>query len=195
MLLNRKTYVVKERVAFAKLTDTYDILDAESGQPIGVAKEEPNAWAKYLRLIVNKQLMPTVVNVYDVAGGPPLLSIRRGVAVFRPRVRVTAADRELGWFQAKALSLGGAFRIFDPQDREVGMVKGDWKGWNFQFLTSAGEELGRVTKKWAGLGKELFTSADTYAISLSDSAASRADIAPLLLAAGLAIDMVFKEKK
>jgi uncharacterized protein YxjI len=57
-----------------------------------------------------------------------------------------------------------------------------------------GEELGRVTKKWAGLGKELFTNADTYVITLSDSAAGRPEIAQLLLAAGLAIDTVFKER-
>ena len=57
-----------------------------------------------------------------------------------------------------------------------------------------GEEPGRVTKKWAGLARELFTTADTYVIALSDSAAGRRDVAQLLLAAGLAIDTVFKEK-
>jgi hypothetical protein len=46
MLLDRRTYIVKERVAFAKLTDTYDLLDAATGQPIGIAKEEPEAWAR-----------------------------------------------------------------------------------------------------------------------------------------------------
>jgi hypothetical protein len=52
-----------------------------------------------------------------------------------------------------------------------------------------------VTKKWAGIGKELFTSADTYVIDLAPSSRSSADVAPLLLAAGLSIDIVFKEKK
>ena len=80
------------------------------------------------------------------------------------------------------------------QDREIGSVKGDWKGWNFQLLGAGGEELGRVTKKWAGLGKELFTNADTYVISIAPAASGRREIAQLLLAAGLAIDTVFKEK-
>jgi uncharacterized protein YxjI len=116
------------------------------------------------------------------------------VALFRPKVHVTAGGRELGYFRAKAISIGPSFRIFDMQDREIGSVKGDWKGWNFQLLGSAGEELGRVTKKWAGFGKELFTTADTYVISLSDAAAGNRETAQLLLAAGLAIDTVFKEK-
>jgi len=51
-----------------------------------------------------------------------------------------------------------------------------------------------VTKKWAGFGKELFTSADNYVISLSDHAPKERNVAALLLAAGLAIDIVYKEK-
>ena len=193
-MLDRKTYVVKERVGFMKLASTYDLLDPDNGQPIGIAKEEPPGMVKYLRLALNNKWLPTVVNVYERETEPPVLSIRRGVALFRPKVHVWARDRELGYFRAKVLSIGPSFRIFDMQDREIGSVKGDWKGWNFQLLGMSGEELGRVTKKWAGLGKELFTTADTYVISIADAAAGRREIAQLLLAAGLAIDTVFKEK-
>ena len=196
MLLDRRTYVVKERVAFAKLTDTYDLLDAATGMPIGIAREEPEAWAKWLRLIVSKKLMPTTVNVYEGGNeGSAVVSIRRGVAIFRPKVAVFLRDREIGSFQAKAFSLGGAFRMFDAQGAEIGIVQGDWKGWNFAMTTSTGQELGRVTKKWAGIGKELFTSADTYVIDLAESAVSYQETAAMLLAAGLAIDTVFKEKE
>jgi uncharacterized protein YxjI len=193
-MLDRDTYVVKERVGFMKLASTYDLLDANSGAPIGVAKEEPPGAVKYLRLVMNNKWLPTIVNVYERETDPPVLSIHRGVALFRPKVHVTAGGRALGYFQAKALSIGPSFRIFDMQDREIGTVKGDWKGWNFQLLGVSGEELGRVTKKWAGLGKELFTTADTYVINLSAAAAGRREVAQLLLAAGLAIDTVFKEK-
>ena len=48
-MLSRKTYFVKERVGFVKLTDAYDIFDPETQQQIGLAKEEPAAWAKRLR--------------------------------------------------------------------------------------------------------------------------------------------------
>lgn len=193
-MLDRKTYVVKERPGVLKLTDTYDILDPETGQAIGIAREEPPGLVKYLRLLGNNQFLPTVVNVYEREGDPPILSIRRGVALFRPRVHVTTRERQLGYFKAKVLSIGPSFRIFDMQNNEIGSVKGDWKGWNFTLLGPAGEELGRVTKKWAGLARELFTTADTYVIALSDAAAGRREVAQLLLAAGLAIDTVFKEK-
>jgi hypothetical protein len=74
MLLERKTYVVKEHVAFAKLTATYDLLDAESGAPIGIAKEEPPGWAKWMRLVANKHMLPTAINVYEGPSTTPLVS-------------------------------------------------------------------------------------------------------------------------
>ncbi|HEX8252076.1 MAG TPA: phospholipid scramblase-related protein [Thermoanaerobaculia bacterium] len=191
-MLDRKTYVVKERVGFMKLANVYDLLDPNGGQ-IGIAKEEPPGLVKYIRLLMNNKWLPTTVNVYEREGGTALLSIHRGVSLFRPKVHVTAGGRALGYFKEKFISLGPSFNIFDTNGREIGSVKGDWKGWNFQLLSPQNEELGRVTKKWAGL-KELFTNADTYVIALSDSAAGRPDVAQLLLAAGLAIDTVFKEK-
>jgi uncharacterized protein YxjI len=72
----------------------------------------------------------------------------------------------------------------------VAEVKGDWKGWTFTFLGPDGREIGSVTKKWAGVGKELFTSADNYMITLQEVSPANAS---LLLAAGIAIDVVFKE--
>ena len=193
-MLDRKTYVVKERPGVLKLTDTYDILDPETAQPIGIAREEPPGIVKYLRLLGNNKFLPTVVNVYEREGEPPVLSIRRGVALFRPKVHVNTRERQIGYFRAKVLSIGPSFLIFDMQDNQIGSVKGDWKGWNFQLLGPAGEELGKVTKKWAGLARELFTTADTYVIAIADAAAGRREVAQLLLAAGLAIDTVFKEK-
>ncbi|HYO78421.1 MAG TPA: phospholipid scramblase-related protein [Thermoanaerobaculia bacterium] len=191
-MLDRKTYVVKERVGFMKLANVYDLLDPNGGQ-IGIAKEEPPGLVKYIRLVMNNHWFPTRVNVYEREGGAALLSIHRGVALVRTKVHVTAGGRALGYFKEKFFSFGPSFNIFDMNGREIGSVKGDWKGWNFQLLSPQNEELGRVTKKWAGL-KELFTNADTYVIALSDSAAGRPDVAQLLLAAGLAIDTVFKEK-
>jgi uncharacterized protein YxjI len=193
-LFDRSTWIVKERAGVLKLVDTYDLLDAQSGQPIGIAKEEPPGIIRYLRLVINNRWLPTEVHVYERENEPPVLSIHRGVALFRPKVLVFTNQQQIGYFIEKRFAFGKTFRIFDVQDREIGMLKGDWKGWNFQLLGPNGEELGSVTKKWAGLAKELFTTADTYAITLSPAAAGRRDVAQLLLAAGLAVDTVFKEK-
>jgi len=192
-LLDRKIFLVKEHVTIIKLTDTYDIFDPATGQLIGVAKEEPPVWAKWLRLAVEKSKLPTAINIYEVEGMPPVASIKRGFTFIRSKIDVIAGDgRKLGYFKSKLLTIGGGFNVFDHADQQIAEVKGNWRGWDFQFLDKSGREIGKVTKKWAGLGKELFTSADNYVISLSGGRTDP-DAAALLLAAGLAVDIVYKE--
>lgn len=192
-MLDRNTFLVKERVGFLKLVDTYDILDPSTGATLGTATENVSGPMKALRLLVNKRLLPTTVEVRAASESAPVLTIKRA-GVFRSTVRVLdGAGNPLGSFKSKMLSLGGGFFLHDTAGRQVGEVKGDWKGWNFRFLAPNGVEMGTVTKKWAGLGKELFTSADNYVIALHDNAKLPPQMSALLLAAGLAIDIVYKE--
>ncbi len=194
-MLDRTQFFIREHVGVLKLTDTFDILDPTSKAKIGEAREEIAGWVKALRLLLGKQLLPTRVAVYSGSGDADrrlLFSLKRGVALLRPKVEIVdPSGAVLGVLQSKVFSLGGAFRVFTPDGREVALVQGDWKGWNFRFL-SGNTELGVVTKKWGGLGKELFTTADNYIISLAG--APNPAVATLLLAAGLAIDTVLKEK-
>ena len=193
-MFDRNAYLIKERVGFLKLADSFDIYDPASGMKIGNAREAIGLMLKLLRLLVNKRLLPTRVEVREDEHGPVLLSIRRGFNLFR--ARVTVHDRvgnELGHFKSKLLSIGGGFHVLDAFDKPVADIKGDWKGWNFRFLAADGTELGKVTKKWAGLGKELFTSADNYVIALDEGRTFPPEAVALLLAAGLAIDIVYKE--
>lgn len=188
-------YFVREHAGIIKLTDVYDIIDPETNRRVGVALENPGALFKWLRLLVNKQLMPTKVEIKETEDGPALLSIHRGFTFLRAKISVRDGEgNELGFFKSKIFSLGGGFFVYDKLGQQVAHVKGDWKGWNFKFLDSSGNELGTITKKWAGIGKELFTSADNYIIALNESLQQNPAVVALLLAAGLAIDVVFKER-
>lgn len=194
-MLTRNRFFVKEHVGIMKLTDTFDIIDPDTEQQIGIAREEPPGWVKAARLMVSKKFLPNQVNVYEDEQQPPIFSMLKSFTLFRSKVRVVDGNgTELGYFLSKILSLGGGFHVFDTQDRQVAEVKGDWKGWNFTFIGADGEELGTVTKKWAGIGKELFTSADNYMISIADGHESNPTVKILLLAAALAIDTVYKER-
>ena len=195
-MLDRTAYFIKEHVGFLKLTDTYDILDPDTQEQIGIAQEKPGAFIKILRLLVNKRLMPTKVMVYEGTSSEDeanlVFSIQRGVTLINSKVNVMDENGTVvGWFKSKFFSFGGAFRVFDASGNEVALVQGDWKGRNFQFLDTSGREIGRVNQKWAGLAKEFFTSADQYVVSLNSQPSP--GLAILLLAAGLAIDTVFKE--
>lgn len=194
MLAGRSSFFVREHVGMFKLAGAYDILDPATKEQIAIAKEEPGPLILLLRMFMEKRQLPTKVVVYEGAaeGGRILFSIKKAFTLFRSRVDVLDGDgNRAGWFKSKMISLGGAFRVFDAEDREVAVVKGDWKGWNFKF-TVGDEEIGTVTRKWSGMGKELFTSADNYIISLSGEISESKAV--LLLAAGLAVDIVYKEK-
>src|SRR5262245_32392876 len=108
-LLSRTTYLIKERAAILKLTDTYDILDPASGETLGLAKEEPPGWAKWLRMLINKSMLPTKVNIYEHGRQSPVLSIDRGFTFLRSKIKVIAGGHSLGYFLSKIFSLGGGF--------------------------------------------------------------------------------------
>ena len=166
-----------------------------AGHRLGIARENISLFVKLLRFLVNKRLLPTTVEVREREDGRVLMTISRGITLWRSHVTVTdSVGKQIGLFKSKLFSLGGRFHVLDNLQQPVAEIKGDSKGWTFRFLTPEGNEIGKVTKKWAGLGKEMFTSADNYVIALNETAAIRPDAAPLLLAAGLAIDTVFKEK-
>ncbi len=198
-MFDLRTFLVKERAGLLKLTDTYDIFDPATNAQVAIAMEEIPGFMKLLRLLINKQIMPTTVNIYEgtETNHPvsPAISIRRGPIFFRSRVEVRGPEGNMiGYFKQKFFSLGGAFMVFDPQDQQIAEIKGDWKGWNFKITLTDGQEIGVVAKKWAGLAKEFFTSADNYVITLSDGVDAKPGLVMLLLAAGIAIDTVFKEK-
>ena len=191
-LLDRRLLFVREHAGLLKLTDTYDLLDPDTKEPVGIARENVSGLIKFLRLLINKSLMPTRVEIAVAVDQPPVLVLKRGVTLLRARVDVLDGQGgKIGYLKSKLFSLGGGFHVFSADDQKFAEVRGDWKGWNFKLLDLNGVEMGVVTKKWAGLGRELFTSADNYMIEVRDGSSSNA----LLLAAALAIDFVFKEKK
>ena len=194
-MLNRRTYFIREHVGMLKMKGAYDILDPDTKEPLGKAQETTPGWALAMRMIMKKQMLPMRIDVTSAGTDAPQLSITRGWSFFRSKVQVLDAQgTAIGYFKSKLFSIGGGFHVYDTNDQKVADVKGNWKGWDFRFLAADGQELGSVSKKFAGFGKELFTSADNYLIALNDAGARQANTSALLLAAGLAIDTVYKEK-
>ena len=195
MLLDRKLFFVKEHVGMLKLTGAYDILDPETNTKIGIAKEEPGIF-KYLKFIIDKKVLPNVVNIYDDVTNEVVVSIKKKWSFIRSKVMITGKDgKEIGYFKSKILSLGGGFRVYDNNDIQFADVKGDWVGWDFKIVDMSSKIIGTISKKWAGIGKELFTTADNYVLSLYEDREHTDVEAALILAAGLAIDIIYKEGK
>lgn len=191
-MLELQRFLVKQQVSLFKGRADYDFFDPETQQQVGAAREV-GGFMRVLLALLLKSNRPRTIEVRDQAG-TLLFSIHRPWSFFRTKVRILDEHGQmLGYFKTKILSLGGGFWVYDPHDTQIAELKGDWKGWSFKFLSPDGNELGQIGKKWAGLAKEMFTTADTYMVSIDDSMSGEETIKILLLAASLSVDIVYKE--
>ena len=186
-------YLVKEHVGLFKAANNFDLYDPATGQIVLLCREETlGLFTKILRFTDYKRYTPFDISVRTPAG-ELVVQVTRGIAILRSRVEVRdGKGRLLGTFRQKLFSIGGAFDILDLSEKVVCTLKGKWTGWDFRFLSGT-TQLAHVTKKWAGIGKELFTSADNYVISIAPSVPADGPARPLIVAAVLCIEMVFKE--
>ena len=191
--LGRNLYFVKEHVGFFKAANNYDILDPETNQPVLLCREERlGIFTKLLRFTDYKRLTPFEV-IIRTPDGQPVLCVRRGVTFFVSKVDVLDdKGQRIGGYAQKFFALFDKFSVVGVNNQPLCTLKGNWTSWDFRFM--AGEqELARVSKKWAGLGKELFTSADNYMLSISPDVPADNPIRGLILAAVMCIDLVLKE--
>ncbi len=192
-VLNRNLFLVKEHVGIFKAANNYDIYDPDTGTIIMECREESlGALTKLFRFTDLKRMTPFDIQI-RTAEGNQVVRVTRGIALFLSTVNVLDQhDQPLGGFKQKLFSIGGAFNVLDMNDYPICELKGKWTGWDFKFMAD-GVEFAHVTKKWAGIGKELFTSADNYVLQISDSVAADNVVRQLILAAVMCIDMVLKE--
>lgn len=192
--LARNLYLVKEHVGMFKAANNFDIYDPETGELIIECREERlGGFTKFLRFTDYKTMTPFDIDL-RTPSGEQILSVNRGVSVFLSTVNVLDENEQrIGGFKQKFLSVGGAFRVLGPDDQELCHLKGKWTGWEFKFVRDS-TELARVTKKWAGMGKELFSSADNYVLEISDVVPPDNPLRQLILGAVMCIDMVLKEQ-
>lgn len=194
-MFSKSNYLIKEHAGILKLTDKYDVIDPENGEVVAYAKENIPGWSQALRLLINKKLLPTTIEIRNSKTGELQYVMKRPVTFFRSKVTILdKSGNSMGYFKSRVFTLKAAIDVFSKDEKKVADVKGSWTGWDFTMCNEEGKEIGKVTKKWAGLGKEFFTSADNYMVSLNPSLNGNPHVVSLLLMAGLAIDVIYKEK-
>ena len=191
--LQRNMFFVKEHVGLFKAANNYDVLDPQTSQVVLHCREDDlGFFTRLLRFTDYKRMTPFDMRI-KTPDGVTVVRVTRGVSFFVSHVQVRdGQDQVVGGFKQKFFSIGGRFAVLDAQDQPVCTLQGSWTGWDFKFV-SGGTVLAQVTKKWAGLGKELFTSADNYMLTIAESIRPDDPRRLLLLAAVMSIDMVLKE--
>jgi uncharacterized protein YxjI len=191
--LSSNQFFVKEHTGIFKASNNYDIFDPATNQKMFECRE-PNLGliTKLFRFTDYKRMTPFHVEILTPEGAK-VLSVKRGFSLLLSKVEVfDENDKVVGYFKQKFFSIGGKFDVLNADDKPVCTLKGKWTSWDFRFV-QGNTELASVTKKWAGLGKELFTTADNYMLSINNQAAVENNTRILIVAAVMCIDMVLKE--
>ena len=192
-ILNENLFFVKEHTGMFKAANNFDIFDPNTQKLVMNCREDNlGFFTKILRFTDYKRMTPFHI-VISTPDGKKVLEIKRGVSIFLSNVEVFDENGQIvGRFKQKFWSIGGAFSVLDANNQPLCDLKGKWTGWDFKFLAGT-QELASVTKKWAGLGKELFTTADNYILQITDKVPADNQLRVLILAAVMCIDMVLKE--
>ncbi len=191
--LSLNTFVVKEHLGFFKAANNFDILDPRTGAIVLECREEKlGPFSKLFRFTDYKRMTPFHIEIRE-PGGQTLIEIKRGISILLSEVKVyDGAGSLLGSFKQKFFSIGGKFDVLGADGGALCSLQGKWTGWDFSFAAQ-GVEFARVTKKWTGFGKEFFTSADNYALTIDPSLEADHPLRKLIIAAVMCIDMVLKE--
>jgi uncharacterized protein YxjI len=192
-ILKRNSYFVKEHVGIFKAANNFDILDPETKELIMSCREDNlGFFTKMFRFTDYKRMTPFHIEI-KTATGQKVLTVKRGTTFFRSVVQVLDENDMLaGTFRQQFLTIGGKFQVLDASGNVLCRLQGKWTSWEFSFM-KGDTELARVSKKWAGIGKELFTTADNYMLTINENVAATDPVRILVTAAVMCIDMVLKE--
>lgn len=192
-ILNRNLFFVKEHVGMFKAANNYDIYEPDSQELIMTCREENlGFFTKIFRFTSYKRMTPFNVEI-KTNSGEKVLTVKRGISIFLSTVQVFDENENLiGKFKQKFFSIGGKFDVLNSNENILCTLKGKWTSWDFKFIKDD-IEFAHVSKKWAGIGKELFTTADNYMLTIDEKVLPDNPIRLLILAAVMCIDMVLKE--
>ena len=198
-MLECNRFAIQEHKKILSAVQSYDIRNADTGEIVGFAREDIGWLTQTLRWFMSKHLLPTRLEVREKPDDSLVFSLRRGWYIFRSRVEVRdSMDQMVGYFKSKFFTISGGFHVYDKDDKYFAHVQGRLFGFDYRFLTEDGKvELGRVSKRiggLAGLAREVFFSADNYYLEVNPDLAEQPMAKMLLLAATLAVDLIYKSE-
>ena len=187
------SYFIDEKVNFLKFANGYKVYN-DQGELVGSIQQQLSLGQKLLRLVLKKAMLPFTLEIKDT-NEELQATVSRGWTFFLSKITVRDEQGEVvGIVKQKFSFLKPHFKIYNALGDLIAEISGDWKAWNFVIKNELTTPIGNITKKWAGVAKELFTSADKYNVHI-DAEFSNKEYKRAVLAAAITIDMVLKESK
>ena len=192
-LLSRDLLVINQKAKLIELTDEYRVRD-EEGNDIGYIREEgQSTLKKAARLLTDlDQFFTHRLAMYD-RDRTKVVELLRPRKVMKSRVEITDGDgRPVGVIVQKNIFGKKRFALEGAAGDLLGQINAEnWRAWDFAIEDATGAEVGRITKKWAGLLREGFTTADNYVLEISGQVSPELRLMMLGSAAG--VDLALKQ--
>jgi uncharacterized protein YxjI len=192
-LLSRSVLVINQKAKLIELTNEYKILD-EAGSQIGSIREEGQSKAKKVLRFVSSldQFMTHKLSVYD-AEGRKVVELLRPRKIMKSTLQISdGAGRAVGKIVQQNVFGKKRFGLESESGELLGSINAEnWRAWDFSIHDANGAEVGRITKKWAGLLKEGFTTADNYVLNISGAVSP--DLRLMMLGSAAGVDVALKQ--
>jgi uncharacterized protein YxjI len=193
-MLEKNTFVVKEKAKLLSSRASYEILD-EGGKLIGTAEQKTSTLAAIIGMVFGPPSTQIDFCEKTDSGEPLVFTVRRAGFPFKKVQVVDAQGVVVGTYKAKMFSVSGGFHVYDKDGKHVAEIRGKLLKSDYTFFQPDGKtEMGKVSKKWAGMMKEMFTSADMYGVQIAPAFSDDPKTKMLILGAAVAIDALMSTR-
>lgn len=186
-LLTEHVLVVEQRGKLLEINAEYVVYD-RTGRQIGSVREVGQSFAKKALAPANRTRRLQILDAH----GDVLLALTQPTQWVNAKMLVIGAEGEqIGQIAQKFTFHHSRFRL-ESNGEVLGSILGEnHRQSDFSIQDRAGGEIGRITRTSAGLGKELFTRADSYVVEIH----RRLDepLRSLVIAAALAVDTALRQ--
>lgn len=194
-LFNSPVLLVEQPRKFFSVEAAYQVL-GQDGAPLANVREiDLSPLMKVARFFFseNSSNFPAKLLLSSPAD-EPLLIVDKPFSFFHPRIKVLRPDgMPVGFIASQFKFVGSQFRLQDPNGGELGEISGSWTSWDFSITDTQGTNVATVSKRFAGLTKEMFTTADRYAVELNEQLPD--PLRSLVIASAVTIDLVLHQDK
>ena len=192
-LLTEDVLVISQKAKLIETMDEYEVFDG-AGATIGTIRElEQSMTMRAVRLFSDvDQFLTHKLGVFD-PDGQAVCTLLRPAKLMRSTIKITdAAGIERGEILQDNVVGKKHFMLVNAGGQKIGSIDAEnWRSWDFAIHDANGAEVGRVTKKWAGVLKEGYTTADTYVLQIESEVSD--DLRLLMVASAAGLDVALKQ--
>ncbi|HNW37011.1 MAG TPA: phospholipid scramblase-related protein [Candidatus Ozemobacteraceae bacterium] len=188
-MFEKRVYCIHEAVGAADMHESYRVTDETGRELLGEAAERSSAGISIAKAFFDKSWLPVCVEIKDAAGNRQL---ELSAAGWSPYAKMTVKDASgtvIGVLHEAGCSFKPRLDVTGSDGTSLGSVRGDLLGRTFGFKDASGTDIARIEHIWGGITRELLTTADDYRVDITGDLTK----APLVLAAALAIDLIWHE--